>query len=288
MKILKQLFTIFIFFGLLSLMMIAAIKFDLLAGFGEKTNLPAFVSIAIIMLMPIVVIAVHELGHLIAGLWLGFRFELFVVGLLEVKREESGIKVGLNINLAYFGGIASTSPVGNDPANAIKFGKILLAGPLTSIIFALICFFLGYIAGGFFGSILNTGGLISIGIFLATTLPEKTGMFYTDRKRYQRLTQPGKARNEELALLAVLGSFSNDNSYSNVPLSDIHTMTESDDESIKYFGLFNLLCYQYEIEKGIQADSLYVYNNIATRMDKTLVKVFNKELDRWKQKVLNK
>ena len=38
--------------------------------------------------MAFVVLGVHELGHLIAGLVQGFRFELFVVGPLGIRREE--------------------------------------------------------------------------------------------------------------------------------------------------------------------------------------------------------
>lgn len=65
-------------------------------------------------------------------------------------------------------------------------------------------------------------------------------------------------------------------------------MTESDDNAIKYFGLFKLLCFQFEIEKEMQPDSLVEYNNIAIRMDKKLIKVFNKESKSLKQKVLSK
>ena len=34
-------------------------------------------------------IAIHELGHLLAGLVQGFSFELFIVGPLGVKRDEN-------------------------------------------------------------------------------------------------------------------------------------------------------------------------------------------------------
>ena len=89
-------------------------------------------------------------------------------------------------------------------------------------------------------------------------------------------------------MLAVLGSFSKDISYSCVHLADIQTMTESDDDTIKSFGYFNLLCYQYEIEKDVQPDSQNEYNIVGTHLEKTLVKVFNRELKNWKLKVLSK
>ena len=60
-------------------------------GFAENlkpdTSTGKYIMIIGIIFIAFIVLAVHELGHLIAGLINGFRFELFVVGPLGFKRE---------------------------------------------------------------------------------------------------------------------------------------------------------------------------------------------------------
>ena len=60
---------------------------------GEKPSLPIFLLLLLCALF--VALAAHELGHLCAGLIQGFRFELFVVGLLGVRRTQKGVQLFL-------------------------------------------------------------------------------------------------------------------------------------------------------------------------------------------------
>ena len=83
--------------------------------------------------MLFIVLGVHELGHLITGLIQGFRFELFVVGPLGIKRENNRIKVYLNKNIAHYGGLASTLPRNDNAENSRILANICLAGPIASI-----------------------------------------------------------------------------------------------------------------------------------------------------------
>ena len=84
------------------------------------------------------VLSFHELGHLIAGIIQGFRFELFVVGPLGIKREKGKIKIYLNKNIQYYGGVAATLPIDASPENGKKFANLLLAGPIASILLSII------------------------------------------------------------------------------------------------------------------------------------------------------
>lgn len=238
-----------------------------------------------IILMAFVVLAIHELGHLIIGLQQGFRFELFVVGPLGIKRENNKIKVYLNKNLGYYGGVAATSPIDDSPENANKFAKILLAGPITSVLFAIVSFLIAYLVGKPLEILFYSGGAISIAIFLATTVPSRTGMFFTDRKRYQRLLTPGKDQEVELAMLRIMGRFSNDNSYKNIDENDINILISDDLPFIKFFGLFNLVCQQLEKNKVVEEDVLKQYETTSKEMSKSIVKAFNKEIEKYKEKL---
>ncbi|MEP1150647.1 MAG: M50 family metallopeptidase [Balneola sp.] len=227
------------------------------------------------------VLSFHELGHLIAGLVQGFRFELFVVGPLGVKREKDKIKIYLNKNIQYYGGVAATLPVGTSPDNAKKFGNLLLAGPIASILLAIILGGLYYFYDFQFSNVIRIGAMASLGIFLATTIPSKTGVFFTDRKRYQRLTSNGIEREVELAVLRITGSYGRDNSYINVAVDDIEMMVR--DDHYKYLGLFTKLSYQFEKNGSFDTDTKCEFENLSEEMPKSFVKSLKKELEKLKK-----
>lgn len=227
------------------------------------------------------VLCVHELGHLITGLVQGFKFQLFVVGPLGIKSEENKAKLYLNKDIQYYGGVAATIPVNTDPENAKKFANVLLAGPIASMLFAIILGILYYSFDFQFQATLMVGIMASVGIFLATTIPSKTGIFFTDRKRYQRLTSAGSDREVELAVLRITGIYGKDNSYANVDADDIEIMIG--DDNYKYIGLFTKLSYQIERNGYSEVDTQNEFENLSREMPKSLVKSLNKELEKLKK-----
>lgn len=241
-----------------------------------------------IIIMAFVAIAVHELGHLLTGLWQGFRFEFFVVGPLGIRREGDRTKVYLNKNLGYYGGVAATSPVDDQPDNAVKLARILLAGPIASLLFAVCCFLLAAALGKPLGFSLYTGGVISVALFFATTVPSRTGMFFTDRKRYQRLVRPGKDREVELAMLSILGKFSKDGSYQNIDRRQIEILVADDIPYVKFMGLFNLICYQLEHLGRVEEETTAQYEAVIPYLSKNVVMIFDREIDNYRQKMAGK
>lgn len=224
------------------------------------------------------VLSVHELGHLLTGLAQGFRFELFVVGPLGIKREDKKIKIYLNKNLAYYGGVAAALPVDDNPKNIQKFANLILAGPIASLVLAviiLVSILLFNLPGEKF---FNIAALASIGIFLATTVPSKSGSFFTDRKRYQRLMSDGVARETEIALLRITGIYGRDDSYKNIDINDIELVIK--DENYQYFGLFTKLSYQYENYGSFDENTKFQLDELKPEMPKAFVKVVETELQK--------
>ncbi len=258
-------------------------------GFVENlkpdTRVEKYIMMIGIVFITFIVLAVHELGHLIVGLLNGFRFELFVVGPLGIKREQDKVKIYLNKNIAYYGGVAATSPADDNIDNAYKFAKILLAGPIASVLFAIICFVIAILVGKPLGIIIYAGGAISIAIFLATTIPSRTGSFFTDRKRYQRLVNPGKDQQVELAMLRIMGRYSKDNSYKNIDKNDIKVLVSDELPFINFFGLFNLICFQIENNGVIEEETSREYENNSKKMSKNLVIAFNLEIEKLKERL---
>lgn len=228
------------------------------------------------------VLSVHELGHLVTGLIQGFRFELFIVGPLGIKRENDKIKVYLNKNIAHYGGIAATTPKNDDPDNSTKLANVCLAGPIASILLAIIFGIIHFYLDSQFSKIILIGAIASFAIFLVTTIPNKTGMFFSDRKRYQRLTTNGPEKEVELALLRIIGNYAKDDSYKNVDENDIEVLIS--DKHYKYFGLFTKLTYQFETEGAFDESTKNEFDLISKEMPKSLVKATNIELAKSKFK----
>ena len=188
------------------------------------------------------------------------------------------------------GGIAGTTPVNDSPANGDRFRRVILAGPMMSLVFAAVCLSLAWRVGNQpsfpSGLFLLAGGLLSLGIFLATTVPSKSGVFFTDRKRYQRLMTPGKTQDVELATLRIMGSHQQHGSYRHVAIADIKELIGDDEPINRFSGHFNLICRQAEIENRIDPDAEAEYRLAAEEVNPTLVKAFDTELEKQKNKFL--
>lgn len=240
--------------------------------------------IGVIIIMHLVLF-IHELGHVVMGLLQGFRFELLVVGLLGIRREREKIKIYLNKNFGYYGGLGLTVPKDDSSDNVRKFANVLLAGPIASIVFAVMCFFIVNYLANPYGVIVFTAGLASFGIFLATTIPSRSGMFYTDRKRYQRLMTAGKDQDVELAMLTVLGSFVKNQSYKDIKKEVFDGLITDNDIFVKHYGLFNFICWQIEHEGAIDDKVKEEYNQISKKLNKDMVKSYNDEIQKYAEKL---
>jgi hypothetical protein len=232
----------------------------------------------------VMVLAVHEVGHLLVGLRHGFRFELFVVGSFGFRRDKNRVQFFWNRNIGYYGGIAATLPVDNDPDNIKKLARVVIAGPIASLLFAAVCFGIGLLLHGPIAFLFLTSAVVSLGIVLATTIPSKSGIFFSDRKRFQRLIHPGKAQNVEVALLNITGIFNRDESYRNIEKSDIEIVMSDDDPNIRHYGLFNMMCYEVEVEREISDSILAEYESACAKIPKAVVETYRGILEEWKSK----
>lgn len=248
----------------------------------QKDKIILIIGVIIIMHF---VLLIHELGHVVMGLLQRFRFELLVVGLLGIKREEEKIKIYLNKNFGYYGGLGLTVPKDDSSDNLRKFANVLLAGPIASIVFAVMCFFMVNYLANPYGVIVFTAGLASFGIFLATTIPSRSGMFYTDRKRYQRLMTAGKDQEVELAMLTILGSYVKNHSYKDIKKEVFDVLITDNDLFVKHYGLFNLICWQIEHEGAIDDKVKEEYNKISKKLNKNMVKSYNDEIQKYSDKI---
>ena len=276
-------------FALAIILFFILIKLSNVIEFAKNTKVETqedkiILIVGVIIIMHFVLL-IHELGHVIMGLLQGFRFELLVVGLLGIKREEEKIKIYLNKNFGYYGGLGLTVPKDDSSDNLRKFANVILAGPIASIVFAVICFFVVNYLANPYGVIVFAAGLASFGIFLATTIPSRSGMFYTDRKRYQRLIKAGKDQEVELAMLTILGSYVKNQSYKDIKKEVFDVLITDNDSFVKHYGLFNLICWQIEHEGAIEDKVKEEYNEISKKLNKNMVKSHNDEIQKYSDKI---
>jgi hypothetical protein len=276
-------------FALAIILFFILIKLSNVIEFAKNTKVETqedkiILIVGVIIIMHFVLL-IHELGHVIMGLLQGFRFELLVVGLLGIKREEEKIKIYLNKNFGYYGGLGLTVPKDDSSDNLRKFANVILAGPIASIVFAVICFFVVNYLANPYGVIVFAAGLASFGIFLATTIPSRSGMFYTDRKRYQRLIKAGKDQEVELAMLTILGSYVKNQSYKDIKKEVFDVLITDNDSFVKHYGLFNLICWQIEHEGAIEDKVKEEYNEISKKLNKNMVKSYNDEIQKYSDKI---
>lgn len=224
------------------------------------SSLETFVFFSSVILGPFLAIFIHELGHLLTGITQGFKLQLFVVGFFGVKRVNNKISFYLNKELQYFGGIAATSP--QTISNNLKkqFAYILIAGPIFSLIFGILLLILFNITDSIFNSSFGITGVISIGLFFATTLPEKSGEFFTDRKRMQRLLDKGKTGEIEYSFLKTASQLLIDAHFKNISLEDVKKIQTDEDPSVQFWGYYYEFKHYEEI--GIEETALSMKKNL--------------------------
>jgi hypothetical protein len=149
-------------------------------------------------------LAVHESGHVLAGLAVGFRFKFWAAGPFFLARDDRGrLRTGWNRDAFLWGGLAATVPV--DTRNLLpRMALVAIGGPAASLLLAAG----SALALSVFREALPAAGRIELSwlrllsglLFLGTAIPLKNGAFLTDGARTWRLLRggPGAARDERL------------------------------------------------------------------------------------------
>lgn len=131
------------------------------------------------------VLLAHELGHVLGGWAVGFRFLLLIVGPLKVTRTAHGLAWGLNTNLALMGGLAGCMPTAAHaqlPLTALNRRLMVLVagGPAASWLLAGLAGWLASLSTGEAGLLLGLLAAMSAGIGMVTLIPGTTSGFSTD------------------------------------------------------------------------------------------------------------
>jgi len=202
----------------------------------------------ILMAIPsyFIVVTIHELGHVLTGLLHGFEFHLFVIGPIGVKRNEQDRVVPyVEKNPALWGGISGVWPKIEDSGNFKAFARVLIAGPLSTLVLGGISLYLFHLIDHQFLLLL---GAMAVALSIATLIPLRAGTFYSDGGRWLRIVRNAKARAVELALFHLIQSAVVHQSYVHINIADTQTLIDYEDHREKYIG--HLYAMNYHKEHG--------------------------------------
>ena len=206
--------------------------------FLPRNKVEAIIYFPMLIIAPLSALIIHELGHLLTGLALGQQLKLFVVAFLGLRDEDGKTKIFFNKNISYFGGIAATAPKTQNDINPNTFSKILIAGPIFSFLYCIICLIIFFQFDSYFNSFFALSALTSFGLFLATTFPEKSGIMFTDRKRFQRLNTKGITQDAEIAMYDLISKSIIDNSFKNIDIERTAIFEKDTDITTKFWAAY--------------------------------------------------
>lgn len=202
-------------------------------------------------------IIIHEVGHLIAALINGHRFISITVGPVKIYRAEKGLKISF---FKEWNGLCQTVPEKDVIMDSEKLNrvtrKVILAGPISNVIFALLLFILIFV---FFGNSRMLPIILSLTlaplVFTIYSFKIEFDGGWSDIAVYSMLKSKTKKEVMEACLrihYLVLSIDSVDElergtSIKNINSSDIDLLLSSGDVRFEYLALW----YAYEYYKAI-------------------------------------
>ena len=184
---------------------------------------------------------IHELGHIIVGILHGWKLYILLVGPFGIKRnDKEKLVFYLEKNPVLWGGVGGTVPVAENRDNLKIFSIILLGGPIASIITGIVFSAICYFHFNLFWLLL---GLMSTSMGIACLLPGKTGIGYTDGKRWRRFRKGGQDGAEEKALFKMMQFYQFGKDKSTIKKEDFEALLDAKLPALRYYGYYYL--YQY-------------------------------------------
>jgi hypothetical protein len=159
-----------------------------------------------LLLLPLsflLVLAVHEAGHLLGGFRKGMRFLLYIVGPFQLTRTTSGIRFNWIFNLGTFGGLAAATPNPDQPIRP-QFLSLIAGGPLASVALAALGFAVFLLADGRISAHALIIALFSAFIFIVTAFPMRAGGFMSDGMQFIEVLRGGDAVLERQQLTGLM------------------------------------------------------------------------------------
>jgi hypothetical protein len=167
-------------------------------------------------ILPLLLIGIHEGGHLMAGALARFTPCLLIVGPLKLERTASGWRVGWNRSFPIFGGLAAAIPRGVRHLRR-RMIVVVAGGPGASLVCGLAALAALALSGVTRESTLAGGGAVvflltflfalgSLAVAIAALVPGYRLGFASDGARLLRFLQDTPDVDAEVALIGLIGA----------------------------------------------------------------------------------
>jgi len=171
-----------------------------LYGFIRIEKVQQIIEIWAFFGIALLVLAIHELGHVIFGLMGGLKFKFMTVGPITVQKEKGKIRIRENKIWMYVGGVAMLVPPSTHTSNlSKKWAWMTLSGPLTSLVFGIVS---GYIYMVSYYHMLLYFSVLHLAIFVVTAIPIK-GTLLSDGMQFLILIKDDEKAREHLYTIQV-------------------------------------------------------------------------------------
>ncbi|KYQ00282.1 cytolysin immunity CylI domain protein [Bacillus cereus] len=175
--------------------MTVALILSILYGVIRTGKLEVILNLWAIVGIALLVLAIHELGHVVVGLIGGLNFKFMTVGPITFQKEKRKVRIRENKLWAYFGGVAMLVPPSIETPNlSKKWAWMTLGGPITSLLFGITS---GYIYMVSYYQYLLYFSVLHFVIFTATIVPIK-GTFLSDGMQFLILIKDDEKAKQHL------------------------------------------------------------------------------------------
>jgi len=175
--------------------MMAALVLSILYGVIRTEKLEIMLDIWALFGIFLLVLAIHELGHVVFGLIGGLHFKFMTVGPITFQKEKGKVRIRENKLWMYFGGVAMLVPPSIETPNlSKKWAWMTLGGPITSLLFGIT---FGYIYMVSYYQYLLYFSVLHFVIFAATIVPIK-GTFLSDGMQFLILIKDDEKAKQHL------------------------------------------------------------------------------------------
>ena len=103
--------------------MTVALILSILYGVIRTGKIEVMLDIWAVFGIALLVLAIHELGHVVFGLIGGLHFKFMTVGPITIQTEKGKLRIRENKLWAYFGGVATLVPPSIEAPNLSKSGR---------------------------------------------------------------------------------------------------------------------------------------------------------------------
>lgn len=175
--------------------MTVALILSILYGVIRTGKLEVILNLWAIVGIALLVLAIHELGHVVVGLIGGLNFKFMTVGPITFQKEKRKVRIRENKLWAYFGGVAMLVPPSIETPNlSKKWAWMTLGGPITSLLFGITS---GYIYMVSYYQYLLYFSVLHFVIFTATIVSIK-GTFLSDGMQFLILIKDDEKAKQHL------------------------------------------------------------------------------------------